>query len=83
MNEHCLTFVSISFEIVGQLPLELGNLTELTKVDMANGDLSAGPIPDSLALCTKLVHLELRGNMLEGGFPAGLRGLTSLSIHIY
>jgi hypothetical protein len=50
---------------------------------MANGDLSAGPIPDSLTLCTKLVHLELRGNKLEGGFPLGLRGLKSLGIHIY
>jgi Leucine-rich repeat (LRR) protein len=63
---------------VGQLPLEIGNLTELIEIDILNSDLSAGPVPDSIGLCTKLVKVRLNGCKLEGDFPMGLQTLKSL-----
>jgi Leucine-rich repeat (LRR) protein len=72
----------------GQLPLEIGNLTELTKLDIRNSDLSGGPIPDSLSSCTKLYRLvlevsKLTGNanflLLQGTIPNGIGDLTKLT----
>jgi hypothetical protein len=44
----------------GHLPLEIGNLTELIEINIKRSDLSAGPIPDSIGLCTKLVKIRLK-----------------------
>jgi hypothetical protein len=64
----------------GHLPLEIGNLTELIKIDIQKSDLSAGPVPDSIGLCTKLVKVRLYICMLQGEIPKGLRELKSLGI---
>jgi Leucine-rich repeat (LRR) protein len=50
------------------LPLEIGNLTELIDLDIDTSDLSAGPIPDSIGLCTKLLKVRLQSCKLEGEF---------------
>jgi Leucine-rich repeat (LRR) protein len=55
-------------DVKGQLPLEIGNLTELIKLDIYKSDLSAGPVPDSIGLCTKLVKVRLRNCKLQGNF---------------
>jgi hypothetical protein len=46
--------------VEGQLPLEIGNLTELIELNIAYSDLSAGPVPDSIGWCTKMVKVRLR-----------------------
>jgi Leucine-rich repeat (LRR) protein len=84
---HSYPFSEITY-VVGQLPLEIGNLTELTKLDIRYSDLSGGPIPDSLSSCTKLYRLvlplsKLTGNanflLLQGTIPNSIGNLTKLS----
>jgi hypothetical protein len=64
--------------VEGHLPLEIGNLTELIKINIEKSDLSAGPVPESIGLCTKLVKVRFRECKLEGEFPKGVRELKSL-----
>jgi Leucine-rich repeat (LRR) protein len=64
----------------GQLPLEIGNLTELIEIDIKDSDLSAGPVPDSLGACIKLVKIRLESCKLRSHLPMGLQKLKSLGI---
>jgi LRR receptor-like serine/threonine-protein kinase FLS2 len=68
--------------VAGHLPLTIGNITELTEIDIRDSNLSAGPVPDSIGLCTKLVTVLLNNCELQGQFPAGLRELKSLGLSI-
>jgi hypothetical protein len=68
--------------VVGQLPLEIGNITELIDINIRWSDLSAGPVPESIGLCTKLEFVRLHKCKLNGEFPKGLRMLKSLGISI-
>jgi hypothetical protein len=65
-------------DVDGHLPLEIGQITELIEIDIRDSDLSAGPVPDSIEFCTKLVKVILRDCKLLGDFPVGLRELESL-----
>jgi hypothetical protein len=78
------TFYSLSVlnGVAGHLPLELGNITELTKIYIRDSDLSAGPVPETIGLCTQLVKVVLDRSNLQGRFPTGLRQLKSLGISI-
>ena len=66
----------------GQLPLDIGNITELTVLIIGSIDLSASQVPDSLALCTKLKRLRLVDCKL-GDFPDVVRDLKVLGITIH
>jgi Leucine-rich repeat (LRR) protein len=55
-------------QLNGSLPEELGNLKELTVVNMANNDLS-GPIPTELIQLSKLWSLNLENNQFSGSIP--------------
>jgi Leucine-rich repeat (LRR) protein len=66
--------------VIGQLPLEIGNITELTLINMENSDLSEGKVPESIGLCTKLVKVHFWNCKLLGEFPTGLQTLKSLGI---
>jgi Leucine-rich repeat (LRR) protein len=66
--------------VIGHLPLEIGNLTELNEIDIRDSDLSEGLVPDSIGLCTKLITLRLPRCKLKGEFPVGLRTLKSLEV---
>jgi Leucine-rich repeat (LRR) protein len=70
--------ISVLTGVDGHLPLKIGNLTELNVIDIVHSDLSAGPVPESIGLCTGLKYLRLRNCELQGQFPAGLRELKSL-----
>jgi hypothetical protein len=65
----------------GYLPLQIGQLTELIEFRIDSSDLSAGSIPDSIGLCTKLTKLTLSNCKLGGPFPVGLRELKSLGMY--
>jgi hypothetical protein len=65
-------------EVKGHLPINIGNLTELIELNFQESDLSAGPVPDSIGLCTKLVKVILNSCKLQGEFPMGIRTLKSL-----
>ena len=66
----------------GPVPTELGNLANLTRLDLAHNFLS-GPVPTELGRLTDLEFLHLGDNGLSGPVPpelGNLAGLTWLSL---
>ncbi len=61
----------------GILTEAIGELTELTVLDMSEADL-AGRIPASIINLTQLTHLNLNENNLEGPIPNGIGNLSNL-----
>ena len=62
----------------GEIPAELGGLTNLIWVYLWGNELS-GAIPAELGGLTNLTLLDLNGNQLSGAIPAELGGLTNLT----
>ena len=60
-------------ELSGEIPSELGRLTNLRALRLDGNELS-GEIPPELGSLTNLEELYL-GNELRGCIPAGLRGV--------
>lgn len=67
----------ISNNLTGELPPELGNLSELVSLEIYDSNLT-GPIPPELGNLSKLRGLGLRGNNLTGSIPPELGNLSSL-----
>ena len=63
--------------LTGQLPAELGSLTNLKYLRLGNNNL-IGPIPAELGNLTKLEYLRLEDNNLTGPLPATLGNLINL-----
>ncbi len=70
-------FVHGGSALKGTIPAQLGNLSELTLLDLHNNGLR-GNIPAELGNLTNLVELFLHVNLLEGRIPAKLGDLTNL-----
>ncbi|CAB9508487.1 Leucine Rich Repeat [Seminavis robusta] len=66
---------------VMSIPSEIGNLTELKRLDLADWNLH-GTIPDQLGKLEKLTSLALSGNSVSGTIPPALLGLKNLG-HLY
>ena len=64
-------------ELSGSLPVELGNLRNLTHLYLHRNALS-GPIPPDLGLFENLEHLHLHRNALSGAIPERLGRLNLL-----
>ena len=64
-------------QLEGSMPTQLGNLTRLFTLDLANNQLS-GSIPTQLGSLTNLQRLDLSGNQLTGTIPTQLGSLTAL-----
>ena len=62
----------------GPVPPELGNLANLTRLDLAHNFLS-GPVPTELGNLTDLESLHLGGNDLSGPVPPELGNLANLT----
>ncbi|MCY4476078.1 MAG: leucine-rich repeat domain-containing protein [Chloroflexi bacterium] len=63
--------------LTGEIPAELGSLTNLTNLDLRNNELT-GEIPAELRGLTNLVLLHLDGNRLTGTIPSWLGSFTNL-----
>ena len=64
-------------QLSGEIPVELGSLTSLQKLNLCNNQLS-GTIPAELGSLTSLTELYLCNNQLSGEIPVELGNLTSL-----
>ena len=61
-------------QISGSIPAELGALTTLGKLEIADNPRITGNIPPELGNLTNLTSLDLVGNALTGDIPAALFG---------
>ncbi len=69
--------------LTGSIPIELGDLDNLTLLSISRNELT-GPIPPELGRLTELTTLYLNENQLSGPIPAelgDLADLTWLSLH--
>jgi len=73
------TYLDLSnMELSGEIPSEIGDLTNLTNLDLGGNQLS-GEIPSEMCNLTNLTELELGGNQLSGEIPSCVGNLTSLT----
>jgi leucine-rich repeat protein SHOC2 len=64
--------------VSGSIPPELGRLSQLSYLNLADGELS-GPIPPEIGQLGNLHTLDLAANQLEGPIPPELGSCSSLS----
>ena len=68
-----------SNNLKGEIPAELGDLSELATLNLTGNGLSlSGEIPEELGLLSNLKELYLDGNGLEGEIPQELGNLAKL-----
>ena len=67
-----------SNRLEGEIPTELGNLTNLIELNLSGNGLS-GPIPPELGNLTNLTVLSFNGNGLSGPIPPELGNLSNLT----
>jgi len=78
VNDGNVTVINIKRNnLVGTIPAELGNLSELLYLDLQINNLS-GSIPTTLGNLTKLDYIALDENQLTGSIPSELSNLTLL-----
>ncbi|GKD31832.1 receptor like protein 1 [Tanacetum coccineum] len=79
---HILDFLSgldlSSNKLTGEIPLELGYLTEILALNLSHNQLM-GSIPKKLSNLTNIESLDLSSNNLSGNIPSQLTNLAYLS----
>jgi Leucine-rich repeat (LRR) protein len=66
------------YELSGEIPSEIGNLTYLSVIDLGSNQLS-GEIPSEIGNLNNLTILDLGGNQLSGEIPSEIFTLTNLT----
>ena len=72
-----VTVLIIGRQVAGSIPTQLGQLTQLERLDLSRNQLT-GPIPIELGQLTRLEWLGLSGNQLTDSIPVELGQLTQL-----
>lgn len=76
-TDHVITLNLPANNLIGNLPSELGNLSELTLLGFFNNQLS-GSFPLAISNLTKMKALALDYNNFEGNIPSEYASLTAL-----
>ncbi len=63
----------------GEIPLEIGNLTEIVEIDL-NSNYVSGPIPQEIGLLKKLRKIYFQACRLSGSIPKEIGNLENLTI---
>ena len=66
--------------LTGQIPLEIGNLTNLTILSLVDNPLLTGPIPEEIGNLMNLTQLNLNENSLTGEIPFTIGFLTDVEL---
>ena len=73
-----VTGVNLNYnDLAGEIPVELGNLSNLLSLDLGSNQLT-GPIPVELGNLSNLLSLDLGSNQLTGPIPVELGNLSNL-----
>uniref|UniRef100_A0ACD5ZIG5 Uncharacterized protein n=1 Tax=Avena sativa TaxID=4498 RepID=A0ACD5ZIG5_AVESA len=64
----------------GQIPVGIGNLTELVSLDLSYNNDMSGEIPEFFAELRSLAVLQLSNNDFNGSFPRGIFQLKTLRV---
>ena len=78
-NDSVTELSLLSNKLKGNIPAELGNLTNLRNLNLYGNQIS-GNIPAELSNIADLRILDLGWNQLTGNFPTELLNLTSLQV---
>jgi gliding motility-associated-like protein len=77
--EGCVDQLDLELDALnGTLPVELGNLTNITRINLSNNPNLTGNIPNSITNLITLTHLNLGGCNLNGPIPANIGNLNLL-----
>lgn len=76
-NGHVVGISLKGFGLHGDLPEELGRLTELVALDISENEFS-GKLPESWGSLTLLREVNLSGNHLEGALPSTWSSMKSI-----
>ena len=68
--------------LTGQIPAEIGELTNLTILSLVDNSLLTGSIPPQIGFLTNLNHLNLSDNQLTGEIPYEIGNLTNVELEI-
>uniref|UniRef100_A0ACD5XEY3 Uncharacterized protein n=1 Tax=Avena sativa TaxID=4498 RepID=A0ACD5XEY3_AVESA len=77
LTSRLLTFVVGYNKLIGGLPREISNISNLEWIDLSN-NLFTEPIPESIGLLENLVRLDLSSNYLLGHIPTQIGMIGSL-----
>ena len=79
-NIETTTYINLSNSgLTGEIPLEIGNLTNLTYLNLSSNELT-GEIPPEIGNLTNLTYLDLSSNQLTGSIPLEIGNLTNLTM---
>ncbi|CAM0943863.1 unnamed protein product [Alopecurus aequalis] len=77
LTSRLVTFLVGYNKLIGGLPVEISNLSNLEWVDLPN-NLFTEPIPESIGMLENLARLDLSGNDMLGHIPTQMGMLGSL-----
>lgn len=76
----CVNILDLELDgLDGTLPAELGNLSNISIINLSNNPNLVGPIPNSITNLITLKELNMGGCNLDGNIPAAIGNLDSLT----